>query len=79
MGGFVKHPLHPIGEAMSPMDRGGGTCDAQLVRSASDWSHGILKEESIANAYKDIIAKAQHFVYIENQFFSKPLSHALTL
>lgn len=66
VGGFVTHPLHPV----DPMAPDVGPCNVQAVRSACDWSHGILKEESIANAYKAIITSAQHYVYIENQFFS---------
>lgn len=27
-----------------------GTCRVQVVRSVSDWSHGVLKENSIQNA-----------------------------
>ncbi|KAH8146704.1 uncharacterized protein LAJ45_09387 [Morchella importuna] len=69
VGGFVKHPLHPTADAIKPTERGNGTCKGQVVRSASDWSHGILKEDSIANAYKELIRGAQHYVYIENQFF----------
>jgi phospholipase D1/2 len=40
-----------------------------LVRSSADWSSGILTEQSIQNAYCQVIRGAQHFVYIENQFF----------
>lgn len=49
-------------------DRDGVRC--QLLRSASKWSHGTMEtEHSICNAYIDIILSAQHFIYIENQFF----------
>lgn len=48
---------------------GQGTVHAQLVRSSADWSSGILTEQSIQNAYCQVIRDAQHFVYIENQFF----------
>lgn len=41
----------------------------QLTRSACQWSSGKPTEHSIANAYIDAITNAQHFVYIENQFF----------
>ncbi|KAL2067585.1 hypothetical protein VTL71DRAFT_2010 [Oculimacula yallundae] len=41
----------------------------QLVRSCTEWSNGVAKEHSIANAYIDVIRNSQHFVYIENQFF----------
>lgn len=67
MGGYVKHPLHPYSESADHSPK--GSCQVQLVRSAADWSHGILKEDSIASAYKKLINEAQHYVYIENQFF----------
>ncbi|KAI4806430.1 hypothetical protein KUCAC02_017256 [Chaenocephalus aceratus] len=42
----------------------------QILRSASDWSAGIKNhEESIHNAYVQVILNSQHFIYIENQFF----------
>uniref|UniRef100_A0A8C9VND7 Phospholipase n=1 Tax=Scleropages formosus TaxID=113540 RepID=A0A8C9VND7_SCLFO len=42
----------------------------QILRSAADWSAGIkYHEESIHNAYIQVIAKSKHFIYIENQFF----------
>ncbi|XP_061097888.1 phospholipase D1a isoform X2 [Conger conger] len=42
----------------------------QILRSASDWSAGIkYHEESIHNAYIQVIIKSQHYIYIENQFF----------
>ncbi|KAL8855467.1 MAG: hypothetical protein Q9198_010843, partial [Flavoplaca austrocitrina] len=51
----------------------GGFQDAgipcQIVRSCSKWSHGVVTEQSIQNAYIDVIQRSQHFVYIENQFF----------
>lgn len=46
-----------------------GNMDVQLLRSCAEWSSGIKKEHSIYNAYVDLILKANHFVYIENQFF----------
>lgn len=41
----------------------------QLCRSCTEWSSGHPTEHSIANAYIDAISNAEHFVYIENQFF----------
>ncbi|KZT05728.1 phospholipase D/nuclease [Laetiporus sulphureus 93-53] len=46
-----------------------GTCHVQAVRSVSDWSHGVLTEKSVQNAYCQMILEANHFIYIENQFF----------
>ncbi|TFK38573.1 phospholipase D [Crucibulum laeve] len=44
-------------------------CRVQAVRSVSDWSHGVLIEHSIQDAYIQLIKEAEHFIYIENQFF----------
>ncbi|KAL2875618.1 hypothetical protein SGCOL_009237 [Colletotrichum sp. CLE4] len=73
----VQRPKHPVGEYLThPLDERSlsnlenkGTMHAQIVRSSADWSSGILTDHSIQNAYCEIIGKAEHFVYIENQFF----------
>lgn len=45
----------------------------QVLRSASSWSCGFLDDEiveqSIHEAYVEAITRAQHYIYIENQFF----------
>lgn len=47
-----------------------GTCEVQILRSASDWSLGLTHtEHSIMNAYCKMIEESEHFVYMENQFF----------
>lgn len=47
-----------------------GTCEVQILRSASDWSLGLMDtEHSIMTAYCKMIEESEHFVYIENQFF----------
>ncbi|CEJ81882.1 Putative Phospholipase D [[Torrubiella] hemipterigena] len=47
-----------------------GTCEVQILRSASNWSLGIEEtEHSIQTAYVKMIEDSEHFVYIENQFF----------
>ncbi|KAF2186349.1 phospholipase D1 [Zopfia rhizophila CBS 207.26] len=48
-----------------------GTCEVQILRSASAWSLGTPNrtEHSIMTAYIQMIATSEHFVYIENQFF----------
>ncbi|KAL4914124.1 hypothetical protein BDW62DRAFT_204950 [Aspergillus aurantiobrunneus] len=66
VGDYVQHPLSPLNTKLRGQQ---GSCGAQIVRSSGDWSSGILTEHSIQNAYKEIISKAEHFVYIENQFF----------
>ncbi|KAI9807410.1 MAG: hypothetical protein M1833_000155 [Piccolia ochrophora] len=66
VGEYVHHPLTPL--ESKPHGRQ-GTVKAQIVRSSADWSSGILTEHSIQNAYIELISNAQHYVYIENQFF----------
>ncbi|KAI2773967.1 phospholipase D/nuclease [Daldinia loculata] len=66
VGEYVLHPLTPL-ETKNLDNR--GTVHAQIVRSSADWSSGILTDHTIQNAYSDIIRNAQHYVYIENQFF----------
>lgn len=66
VGGYQLHPLTPL-ESKHIENR--GTVRAQIVRSSADWSSGILTDHSIQNAYSEIIRNAQHYVYIENQFF----------
>lgn len=48
-----------------------GTCEVQILRSASTWSIGTpnLVENSIQKAYIKSIELSEHLVYIENQFF----------
>ncbi|KAI1497861.1 hypothetical protein F5X99DRAFT_395437 [Biscogniauxia marginata] len=73
----VQRPTHPVGEYIihpfTPLEaknlNNRGTVHAQVVRSSADWSSGILTDHSIQNAYSEIIRNAQHYVYIENQFF----------
>lgn len=66
VGNYIHHPLSP----MNTKARGNqGSVHAQIVRSSADWSSGILVEHSIQNAYCEVIRSAEHFVYIENQFF----------
>ncbi|EGP83846.1 uncharacterized protein MYCGRDRAFT_48706, partial [Zymoseptoria tritici IPO323] len=74
----VQRPKHPVGDYQkgypsTEVDKGhivvDGPVHAQLVRSSADWSSGILTEQSIQNAYCQVIRDAKHFVYIENQFF----------
>ena len=68
IGEYVHHPLTPL-STKSWADKHAGTVHAQVVRSSADWSSGILPECSIQNAYCEVIRNAEHFVYIENQFF----------
>ncbi|MCJ1425265.1 hypothetical protein MMC29_003153 [Sticta canariensis] len=68
VGEYVRHPLTPL-ENRAWAHEQQGTVHAQVVRSSCDWSSGILTEHSIQNAYIEVIRNAQHYVYIENQFF----------
>lgn len=50
-------------------------CHCQVIRSVSQWSAGTSQtEDSIHRAYCSLIEQAEHFVYIENQFFISGLS-----
>lgn len=72
VGEYIHHPLSAIeGKAGNPDSTNNkhGTVHAQLCRSSADWSSGILVEHSIQNAYCETIRNAEHYVYIENQFF----------
>ena len=60
------------------VDEGGGrregkqTLKVQGIRSACGWSMGLPADQieaSIQKAYLNSIEKAEHFIYIENQFF----------
>ena len=49
-----------------------GNINCQLLRSASNWSIGLPEkqyEHSIYTAYLYAISSAQHYIFIENQFF----------
>ena len=47
-----------------------GTCEVQILRSATTWSLGTENtEHSIQSAYIKMIDNSDHFVYMENQFF----------
>lgn len=50
-------------------DRVQGNATVQVLRSVGDWSIGHLTEPSIQNAYVEMIREAEHFIFIENQFF----------
>ncbi|GAA5940921.1 hypothetical protein JCM10213_008004 [Rhodosporidiobolus nylandii] len=71
--GFSVHRRKPGEEGAWPPPIGGtghkGGVRVQILRSSADWSHGILKEHSIQNAYITMIREARHFVFISNQFF----------
>src|SRR5688572_31393662 len=43
----------------------------QVLRSAGTWSAGVDTEQSIYNAYIELITNAKQFIYIENQFLDR--------
>ena len=49
-------------------------CNVQVLRSVGEWSLGLKsKENSILEAYYQLIENSQHYIFIENQFFiSRP-------
>ncbi|EJT48644.1 hypothetical protein A1Q1_02371 [Trichosporon asahii var. asahii CBS 2479] len=70
-GRQLYHPFHfpPSEEPRAHEEVPSGTARVQVVRSISDWSHGYLTEDSVQQAYIGLIREANHFIYIENQFF----------
>ena len=50
-------------------DPSGSNLTVQVLRSVDKWSAGQPHEVSIYNAYLRAIQNAEHFIYIENQFF----------
>lgn len=63
-----------------------GTCSIQVLRSVGPWSIGTKTETSIMACYLETIRNAEHFIYIENQYFlsnlagddvSNPIAEAL--
>ncbi|KAF9128068.1 hypothetical protein BGX30_014484 [Mortierella sp. GBA39] len=63
--------LMPKGEFVSTRNESGwtGTQKVQILRSSTLWSQGVDLERSIQDAYLGAIQGAEHFIYIENQFF----------
>lgn len=60
IGQRFKHHLHiddRTEEEPDPVYTRGphGTCRVQVVRSVSDWSHGVLKETSVQNACSSLL------------------------
>uniref|UniRef100_A0A8C7ZC91 Phospholipase n=1 Tax=Oryzias sinensis TaxID=183150 RepID=A0A8C7ZC91_9TELE len=67
---FLLPKSHSTANELKYQVPGSVNAKVQVLRSASDWSAGIkYHEESIHNAYIQVIAKSKHYIYIENQFF----------
>eukprot|EP01117_Protostelium_nocturnum_P008283 TRINITY_DN2958_c0_g1_i3.p1 TRINITY_DN2958_c0_g1~~TRINITY_DN2958_c0_g1_i3.p1 ORF type:complete len:1225 (-),score=367.75 TRINITY_DN2958_c0_g1_i3:22-3696(-) len=64
------------GLTQSKMDARGFSknCQVQVLRSLGSWSGSITTETSVQRAYLEIILNAQHFIYIENQYFISSLA-----
>ncbi|KAJ2950831.1 hypothetical protein O0L34_g9102 [Tuta absoluta] len=65
--------IKPLQDLEKYLDMELNAASCQVLRSVSSWSCGFLDpdtvEQSIHEAYVDTITRAQHYVYIENQFF----------
>lgn len=61
--------LHPCAAPTPTPLPGTWPVQAQVLRSAGQWSCGRAAERSVALAYEDLVLRAERFVYIENQFF----------
>ncbi|GAA5871838.1 hypothetical protein JCM3774_000315 [Rhodotorula dairenensis] len=69
---FTCHIRGPDNGWQEPISiqKGPGTARIQVLRSVTDWSHGVLPtEHSIQNAYLQLIREASHYILIQNQFF----------
>ena len=50
--------------------KGSTPSNVQVLRSVGEWSLGLkTKENSILQAYYQLIENSKHYIYIENQFF----------
>eukprot|EP00658_Telonema_sp_P-2_P057179 TRINITY_DN4563_c0_g2_i4.p1 TRINITY_DN4563_c0_g2~~TRINITY_DN4563_c0_g2_i4.p1 ORF type:complete len:1290 (+),score=337.12 TRINITY_DN4563_c0_g2_i4:78-3947(+) len=61
-------PLVPCELIETPADQQ-GTLQVQIARSVCEWSGGDRHEASLYAAWIDLIQRAQHYIYIEQQFF----------
>ena len=54
--------------------KGSTPSNVQVLRSVGEWSLGLkTKENSILEAYYQLIENSKHYIYIENQFFIKSI------
>eukprot|EP00742_Colponemidia_sp_Colp-10_P021096 GILJ01024679.1.p2 GENE.GILJ01024679.1~~GILJ01024679.1.p2 ORF type:complete len:595 (-),score=81.98 GILJ01024679.1:153-1937(-) len=63
----MQHPISK-NEVRIP-NPSAGNYNVQVLRSCAGWSMGLPLEASIYSAYLHLIEHAEHFIYIENQFF----------
>jgi phospholipase D1/2 len=71
-----KSGYDPLDLTSIPSSPGEGQQTCQVVRSITQDSGGFIgwTEQSIYGRYLDMITKAEHFVYIENQYFISSLA-----
>ena len=62
-------PSYPILRPRRVAKRPTGSLRCTVLRSIGPWSAGVETERSIQNAYLETIARAERFIYIENQYF----------
>jgi phospholipase D1/2 len=57
LGRQLTHPYHwpPSEQPRASESIPDGTCRVQVLRSAADWSHGILLEDSIQRACNHVL------------------------
>lgn len=72
MSKLFTNELITNAESRNMIDFQDFSSDCQILRSAGHWSIGLQDnqtENSIQQAYISLITDAEHFIYIENQFF----------
>lgn len=62
-------PDERVYEVDEEQDEAASSTTVQIVRSAAPWSLDLPLDTSLYQAHLDLIRRAQHFIYIENQFF----------
>jgi phospholipase D1/2 len=62
-------PLNDESDPLTNLLKESVNCEIQVLRSCGEWSSGLPLEQSILNAYLNLIEQAEHFIYIENQYF----------
>jgi phospholipase D1/2 len=58
-------PLNDESDPLTNLLKESVNCEIQVLRSCGEWSSGLPLEQSILNAYLNLIEQAEHFIYIE--------------
>ncbi|KAH3756577.1 phospholipase D1 [Pelomyxa schiedti] len=71
----------PISQLLVPENKPAyPNCYCQILRSIGEWSSGFSgTEKSIYKAYMRLVRTAEHFIYIENQYFISSVDAASPL